>query len=136
MTGFFFTKQFFIVLTAVIVLGLSGVYQSAAEAQPATLSGRVIGTNGEPLAEASIALLYVKATENGEMDTLYDRSLYPFLRQRPGRFPEELRGKTPDEAELRERPPFLKSETDSEGQFTFTGIAVGMVQLMVPADGK
>ena len=131
MTGFFFTKQFFIVLTAVIVSGFAVIYQSAAEAQPATLSGRVIGTNGEPIAEASIALLYVKAAENGEMDTLYDRSLYPFLRQRPGHFPEELRGKTPDGAELRERPPFLKSETDSEGRFTFTGIAARMVQLMV-----
>ena len=131
MTGFRFTKQIFIVLTAVIVLGLSGVYQSAAEAQPATLSGRVIGTNGEPIAEAPIALLYVKATENGEMDTLYDRSLYPFLRQQPAHFPEEFRGKTPDEAELQARPPFLKSETDSEGRFTFTDIATGMMQLMV-----
>ena len=93
MTGFPFTKQIFIVLTAVIVLGLSGVYQNTAEAQPATLSGRVIGTNGEPLAEASIALLYVKATENGEMDTLYDRSLYPFLRQEPAHFREEPQGK-------------------------------------------
>ena len=131
MTGFFFTKQFFILLTAVIVLGLSGVYQSAAEVQPATLSGRVIGTNGEPIAEASIALLYVKATENGEVDTLYDRSLYPFLRQQPAHFPEELRGKTPDEAELQKHPPFLESKTDSEGRFTFNGIATGMVQLMV-----
>lgn len=131
MTGFPFTKQIFIVLTAVIVLGLSGVYQRAAEAQPATLSGRVIGTNGEPIAEASIALLYVEVSENGQMDTLYDRSLYPFLRQQPAHFPEALRGKTPDEAELQARPPFLKSETDSEGRFTFTGIATGMVQLMV-----
>ena len=131
MTGFFFTKQIFIVLTAVIVSGFAVIYQSTAEAQPSTLSGRVIGTKGEPLAEVSIALLYVEVSENGQMDTLYDRSLYPFLRQRPDRFPEELRGKTPDEAELQARPPFLKSETDSEGQFTFTGIATGMVQLMV-----
>ena len=131
MTGFFFTKQLFILLTAIIVSGFVVVYQSAAEAQPSTLSGRVIGTNGEPIAQASIALLYVKAAENGEMDTLYDRSLYPFLRQQPAHFREELRGKPPDEAELHARPPFLKSETDSEGRFTFTGIATGMVQLMV-----
>ena len=131
MTGFSFTKQIFIPLTVVIVLGLAVVYQSAAEVQPATLSGRVIGTNGEPIAEASIALLYVKAAENGEMDTLYDRSLYPFLRQQPAHFPEELRGKTPDEAELQARPPFLESKTDSQGRFTFTNITTGMVQLMV-----
>ena len=32
---------------------------------------------------------------------------------------------------FRHVPPFFKSETDSEGRFTFTGIATGMVQLMV-----
>ena len=84
------------------------IYQSTAEAQPATLSGRVIGTNGEPIAQASIALLYVKAAENGQMDTLYDRSLYPFLRQQPAHFREELRGKTPDEAELQARPTLFQ----------------------------
>ena len=131
MTGFPFTKQIFIVLTAVIVVGFAVVYQSAAEAQPSTLSGRVIGTEGEPIAEASIALLYVEIGENGSMDTLYDRALYPFLRQRSGRFPQELRRKTPNEEELQAQPPFLESETDSEGRFTFTNIATGKVQLMV-----
>ncbi|MCG9133779.1 hypothetical protein J5I95_19090 [Candidatus Poribacteria bacterium] len=131
MTGFHFTKQLSIVLTAVIVSGFAVIYQTPVEAQPSTLSGRVIGTNGEPIAEASIALLYVKVAENGQMDTLYDRSLYPFLRQQPAHFPEELRGKTPGEDERQARPPFLESKTDSEGQFTFTNIAAGMVQLMV-----
>lgn len=131
MTGSPFTKQIFIVLTAVIVLGFAVVYQSAAEAQPSMLSGRVIGTKGEPIAEASIVLLYVEIGENGAMDTLYDRPLYPFLRQRPGHFRQELRGKTPNEEELQAQPPFLESKTDSEGRFTFTNIATGMVQLMV-----
>ena len=131
MTGFPFTKQIFILLTAVIMLGFAVIYQSAAEAQPSTLSGRVIGTEGEPIAEASIALLYVEIGENGSMDTLYDRPLYPFLRQRPGHFRQELRGKTPSEEELQAQPPFLESKTDSEGRFTFTDIATGMVQLMV-----
>ena len=131
MTDFPFTKQISIVLTAVIVSGLAIVYQGTAEAQPSTLSGRVIGTKGEPITEASIALLYVRVDKNGQIETLYDRSLYPFLRQRPGHFPQELRGKTPDEEELQARPPFLKSETDSEGRFTFTDIATGMVQIMV-----
>ena len=131
MTDCPFTKQFFILLTVVIVLGFVVIYQSPAEAEPATLSGRVIGTNGEPIAEASIVLLYVKAAEKGQMDTLYDRSLYPFLRQQPAHFPAELRGKMPDEAERQARPPFLESKTDSEGQFIFTDIAAGMVQLMV-----
>ena len=131
MIGFLFTKQIFTVLTIVIVLGLVVVYQSTAEEKSSTLSGRVIGTKGEPIAEASIALLYVKVAENGEMDTLYDRSLYPFLRQNPAHFPQELRGRLLNEEERQARPPFLKSETDSEGRFVFTGIATGMVQLMI-----
>ena len=131
MSDFRFTKQIFTGLTAVIVLGFVVVYQGAAVAQPSTFSGRVIGTEGEPIAGAPIALLYVEVAENGEMDTLYDRSLYPFLRQQPAHFPQELRGSTPDEAELQARPPFLKSETDSEGRFTFTAVPAGKVQLMV-----
>ena len=131
MMGFRFTKQFFTVLTAIIVSGFAVVSQSAAETQPSTLSGRVVGTKGEPIAEASIVLLYVRTDGNGDIDTLYDRALYPFLRQRPAHFPQELKGKTPDETELQEHPPFLESKTDSEGRFTFTGIATGIGQLMV-----
>lgn len=131
MIGFPFTKQIFILLTAVIALGFAVVYQSAAEAQPSTLSGRVIGTKGEPIAEASIALLYVKVAENGEMETLFDRSLYPFLRQQPAHLPPEFEGKIPDNKERQAQPPFLESKTDSEGRFTFADIATGMVQLMV-----
>ena len=131
MTGFPFTKQISTVLTAVIVLGFVVVYQGAAEEQLSMLSGRVINTTGEPIPEASIALLYVRIAENGAVDTLYDRSLYPFLRQQPAHFPQELREKIPSEAELQARPPFLKSETDSEGRFTFTNVTDGKVQLMV-----
>ncbi len=132
MTGFCIARQTFISLTGLIVLGFAVANQVAAEAQPSTLSGRVINTNGEPIAKAPIVLLYVKVGENGEIDTLDDRARYPFLRQIPARhLPPEFRGETSDEAKMRMHPPFLKSETDSEGQFTFTGIATEMVQLMV-----
>ena len=132
MTGFSFTKQIFAVLTAVIVSGLAVVYQSTAQVQPTTLTGRVINTKGEPIVEADIILLYVKVGENGAIDTLDNRARYPFLRQmRADHLPPEFRGETSDEAKMRMRPPFLKSETDSEGRFTFTGIAAKMVQLMV-----
>ena len=132
MSGFRFIKHIFTVLMIVIALGfMAVVYKGAAEAEPSTLSGRVVGTNGEPIAEAPIVLLYVRTAGNGEIDTLYDRSLYPFLRQRPARFPQELKGKPPDEAELQEHPPFLESKTDLEGRFTFTDIATGIVQIMV-----
>ena len=132
MTGFCIARQTFIFLTGLIVLGFAVANQIAAEEQPSTLSGRVINTKGEPIAKAPIILLYVKVGENGEIDTLDDRARYPFLRQIPARhLPPEFRGETSDEAEMRMRPPFLKSETDSEGQFTFTGIATEMGQLMV-----
>lgn len=131
MTGSPFTKPIFTLLVAVIVLGFAVEYQSAAEEQPSTLSGRVISTEGEPLAEAAIALLYVKIEKDSGVDTLYDRSLYPFLRQRPDHFPPELSGKTANQKEQQAQPPFLKSKTDSKGRFTFTGITTRMVQLMV-----
>ncbi len=132
MTSSHLTKQIFTLLTVVIVLGfVVVVYKSAAEDKSSTLSGRVVGTNGEPIAEAPIVLLYVRTAGNGDIDTLYDRSLYPFLRQRSANFPQELRGKTPDEAELQARPPFLESKTDSEGRFTFTDIATGITQILV-----
>ena len=125
MTGSPFTKPIFTILVAVIVLGFAVESQSAAEEQPSTLSGRVISTEGEPLAEAAVALLYVKIEKNSGVDTLYNRSLYPFLHQ------TDLSGKIPNEEERQAQPPFLKSKTDSEGRFTFTGIATRMVQLMV-----
>ena len=125
MTGSPFTKPIFTLLVAAIVLGFAVESQSVAEDQPSMLSGRVISTEGEPLAEAAIALLYVKIEKDSGVDTLYSRSLYPFLS------PSDLSGKIPNEEERQAQPPFLKSKTDSEGQFTFTGIATGMVQLMV-----
>ena len=84
---------------AVIVLGFAVEYQSAAEEQPSTLSGRVISTEGEPLAEAAVALLYVKIEKDSGVDTLYNRSLYPFLRQRSDHYPPELSEKAPNEEE-------------------------------------
>ena len=134
MIGFRLTKQIFTVLTVVIVLGLVGIGlpNPYGEAQASTLSGRVIDTEGEPIAEASIALLYVKVAENGEMDMLFDRSQYPFLRQTPAhRHPHFDEEAVPHQDQLPEQPPFLESKTDSEGRFTFTDIATGMVQLMV-----
>ena len=126
MTGsrFPFTKQIFTLLTVVIAFGFA-----AAASQSATLSGRVINTKGDPIAEAAIVLLYVKVGENGAIDTLDDRSRYPFLRQEPAHrrhLPPDT-----DEAEREMPPPFLKSETDAEGRFTFTDIATEMAQLMV-----
>lgn len=106
MTGFPFTKQIFIVLTAVIVLGFAVVYQSAAEAQPSTLSGRVIGTEGEPIAEASIALLYVEIGGNGSMDTLYDRHCTLFYARGQGVSRRNSREKLRMKRNFRRSHPF------------------------------
>lgn len=130
MMSFASTKQIFTLLTVGIGLIIAAP-QGIAEEQSSTLSGRVINIKGEPIAGAPIALLYVKIVKDGGADILYNRSLYPFLRQRPAHFPQELRGKTSDEAKLQGHPPFLESKTDSEGRFTFTGIATQMAQLMV-----
>ena len=135
MTGFRLTKQIFTVLTVVIGLMIAA-HQGIAEEQPSTLSGRVINTKGEPIAEASIVLLYVRTAGNGDIDTLYDRSLYPFLHQRPAHFSQEPGRKLPDEAELQAHPPFLESKTDSEGRFTFTGISLQDNAIKWYCDGK
>ena len=97
----------------------------------------VISADGEPVAETPITLFHVKIRENAELDTLYDKTLYPFLRQRPSspNMPAHVRqrmmGKVPNEQEMQTHPPFLKTVTDSEGRFTFTEIASGLAQIMV-----
>lgn len=120
------------------VIVLTVVHSSPAEESFSTLSGRVITAKGEPVAETPIVFLYVRIRENAELDTLYDKTLYPFLRQRPGPPPnmpahirQRMMGKMPTEQEKQTRPPFLKTVTDSEGHFTFTEIASGLAQIMV-----
>lgn len=111
----------------------------AVEEKPATLTGRVITTYGEPIPATTVVLLYVKLREYSGLDPLYNRSLYPFLRQRSSTFPDELREGIPDEQQLLEYPPFIMTETNSEGEFTIKEIVSGTVQLMVlsePIQGK
>ena len=131
-------KNAVIVLTVFCVLVLTVVHNSPAEENPSTLTGRVITAEGEPVAETPIVFLYVRIRENAELDTLYDKTLYPFLRQRPGPPPnmpahirQRMMGKVPNEQDMQTRPPFLKTVTDSEGRFTFTEIASGLAQIMV-----
>lgn len=138
MTLFHIPKNIFIVLTVLSVLFLVVTNNSPAEENTSTLSGRVISTDGKPVAETPIVLFHVKIRKNGGLDTLYGTTLYPFLRQDPPpppRMPAHARqrmmGKIPNEQEMQTRPPFLKTVTDSEGRFTFTKIASGLAQIMV-----
>ncbi|MDE0313627.1 MAG: lectin-like protein [Candidatus Poribacteria bacterium] len=109
-----------------------------AEENFSTLSGRVISADGEPVAETPIVLFHVKIRDVGGIETIYDKTLYPFLRQRPGPPPnmpahvrQRMMGKVPNEQDMQTRPPFLRTVTDSEGRFTFTEIASGLAQIMV-----
>ena len=56
MTGFRFVQHTFTLLTVLLVLSFACVSDIAAEAEYATLSGRVITAEGEPVAGASIML--------------------------------------------------------------------------------
>ena len=66
MTGFRFTQHTFTLLTVLIVLSFTFVSHIAAEAEYATLSGRVITAEGEPVAGASIMLQMSTAETDSE----------------------------------------------------------------------
>ena len=66
MTGFRFTQYTFTLLTVLIVLSFTFVSDIAAEAEYATLSGRVITAEGEPVAGASIMLQMSTAETDSE----------------------------------------------------------------------
>lgn len=113
------------------LLFIIGNTSFAVEEKPATLTGRVITTYGEPVPAKTVVLLYVKFREYSGLDPLYNRSLYPFLQQRSSSFHDEFREVIPDEQELLEHPPFLITETNPKGEFTIRNIVSGTVQLMV-----
>ncbi len=138
MTLLHIRKNTFIVLIVLSVLFLAVANNSPAEENPSTLTGRVITAKGEPIAETPIVLFHVKIRDVGGIETIYDKTLYPFLRQRPSPPPnmpahvrQRMMGKVPNEQEKQTRPPFLKTVTDSEGRFTFAEIASGLAQIMV-----
>ena len=66
MTGFRFLQHTFTLLTVFIVLNFACVSHIAAEAEYATLSGRVITAEGEPVAGASIMLQMSTAETDSE----------------------------------------------------------------------
>ena len=66
MIGFRFTQRTFTLLTVLIVLSFACVSHIAAEAEYATLSGRVITAEGEPVAGASIMLQMSTAETDSE----------------------------------------------------------------------
>ena len=125
-------KRTFTFLTLFTMLTFAATYFSIAEETPSTLSGRVIKANGEPITDSTVVLIYVRFGQFGSTYTLYNTNLYyPFLRKDLPEMPGLPKDILPDEQELLDAPPFLKSQTDSEGNFTITGIVPGTVQLLV-----
>ncbi|MDE0634487.1 MAG: lectin-like protein [Candidatus Poribacteria bacterium] len=129
------TKQTFTFLILFATLTLTVAFNCIAEEAPSTLSGRVIKANGEPIADSTVVLIYVRFGQFGGTYTLYNTNLYyPFLRKDLPEMEGLPKDELPDEQELRDAPPFLKAKTDSEGNFTITGIVPGKVQLLVLPD--
>ena len=124
-------QQMLSILISLILIVLTLTSISFADVKPSTLTGRVVDENGVPVANLAVILLYVKLREYGGLDLLYDKTLYPFLRQDPKQMREHLKKPLPDEQTLRERPPYQESIMDTEGNFIFTGIVPGIIQLMV-----
>lgn len=127
--------------TLSILILLSSIFitfplDSLAEEKPPTLSGRLINQNGEPIVDSTVILLYVKLRDYSGLDTLYDSSLYPFLRQGFPRARPNMEIPIPDEQFLREHPPYQTAVKDEDGNFIFTGIVPGIVQLIVIPDDR
>ncbi len=130
------TQKTISILISLSMLLIVIPFNSLAEEKPPTLVGRLINENGEPIVDSTVILLYVKLREYAGLDPLYDSSLYPFLRQRPPRHRPGMENPPPDEQVLREHPPYQTSVKDEEGNFVFTGIVPGIVQLMVIPDER
>ena len=128
MTNFDLTKQMLICITLIVLFSFCAVCQSIAEEQTSTLSGRITDVEGEPIADVSVLLLYVIKDENSGIHLPHNSKQYPFLLQIPPMFNG---AKAANYQKMQELQPYLESNTDSDGKFTFTGIAAEMVQLMV-----
>ena len=66
MTGFRFVQHTFILLTVLIVLSFAFVSHITAEEKPATLSGRVLSAEGEPIVGATMMLQILTAQTDSE----------------------------------------------------------------------
>ncbi len=130
------TQKTISILISLSMLLIVIPFSSLAEEKPPTLTGRLINENGEPIVDSTVILLYVKLREYAGLDPLYDSSLYPFLMQGFPSHRPDMENPPPDEQVLREHPPYQTSVKDEEGNFAFTGIVPGIVQLMVIPDER
>ncbi len=130
------TQKTVSILIFLSILLITIPFDSLADERPPTLTGRLINENGEPIVDSTVILLYVKLRNYGGLDPLYDRSLYPFLRQHFARHRNDMENPLPDEQVLREHPPYQTSVKDEDGNFVITGIVPGIVQLLVIPDER
>ena len=116
----------FIVLVLCFTLeGLSE--EGLSEEKTSTLSGHIIDSDGKPITDISVVLIYVTVDENG-INPKYSSKYYPFFVKRPLLPKPE---KPADEDELRKYPPYIKTKTNDKGEFIFTNIVKGNLQLLV-----
>ena len=122
-------KQITLVITLFIILGLCIALDGLSQEKTSSLSGHIIDSDGKPVTDISVVLIYMTVDENG-IKLKYCNKYYPFLVQRP-LLPSDKNEGPPDEEELRKYPPYIKTTTNSKGEFKFTNIAEGNVQLLV-----
>ena len=119
-------KQRTLLITLFIVFIFCSTLDGFSEEKTSTLSGQIIDSDGKPISDIYVVLIYVRVDENG-INPKYNSKYYPFLVQFPFlELPEK-----PDEDELQKFPPYIKIKTNDKGEFTFTNIAEGNVQLFV-----
>ena len=122
-------KQITLVITLFTVFSLCFTLDGLSQEKTSSLSGHIIDSDGKPVTDISVVLIYMTVDENG-INPKYSNKYYPFLVRLPV-LPSGENEVPPDEEELRKYPPYIKSTTDSKGEFTFANIAEGNVQLLV-----
>ncbi|MCG9129250.1 hypothetical protein JT359_16795 [Candidatus Poribacteria bacterium] len=116
-------------VTLFIIFSLCFTSDGLSEEKTSTLSGHIIDSDGKPVTDISIVLIYMTVDENG-IKRKYSSKYYPFLVQLP-LLPSDKNEIPPDEEELRKYPPYIKTKTNHKGEFTFVNVAEGNVQFLI-----
>ena len=120
-------KKIAFYITFFNVLILCFTLEGFSEEKTSSLSGQITNSVGKHISDIDVILTYVTVDENG-IYPKYSSEYYPFLVNLPSIRKDEI---PPDEDELRKYPPYIKTRTDAKGEFIFTNVAEGNVQLLV-----
>lgn len=123
------TQRQITLVTLFIIFSLCFTLDGLSEEKTSSMSGHIIDSDGKPVTDISIVLIYMTVDENG-IRPKYSNKYYPFLVKLP-LLPSNKNEIPPDEEELRKYPPYIKTKTNSKGEFTFANIAEGNVQFLI-----